>query len=95
MAWGSGLAEIGTKNSKFESFLKRTISDEAFERMRGYESCIIVSEKENRSFKFIVLSDEKIYLTENPPKTLQEALHLKDVTSIELVSVRINIKNVL
>ncbi|XP_012943380.1 uncharacterized protein C12orf56 [Aplysia californica] len=86
MAWGSGNAEIGKKNSKFESFLKRSISEEAFERVRGYESCIIVSEKENKAFKFVVLSDEWIYLTENPPKTLQEAVHLKDVTSVELVN---------
>ena len=86
MAWESGNAALGTKNSKFESFLKRTISEEAFERVRGYETCIIVSEKENKSFKFVVLSDEWIYLTENPPKNLQEAVHLKDITSVDIVS---------
>ena len=86
MAWRSGNGELFQKNSKFESFLKRTISDEAFERVRAYESCIVISEKENKSFKFVVLTDEKIYLTENPPKTLQEVVLLKDVTSVELVS---------
>ncbi|KAK3743524.1 hypothetical protein RRG08_027392 [Elysia crispata] len=86
MAWKSGNGELYQKNSKFESFLKRSISDEAFERVRAYESCIVISEKENKAFKFVVLTDEKIYLTENPPKTLQEVVHLKDVTSVELVN---------
>lgn len=86
MALGISNGEIFKKNGKFESFLKRTITEEAFERVRAYESCIVVSEKENKSFKFVVLSDERIYLTENPPKTLQEVVHLKDVTSVELVS---------
>lgn len=86
MALGNSNVEMFKKNGKFESFLKRTITEEAFERIRAYESCIVVSEKENKSFKFVVLSDEWIYLTENPPKTLQNAVHLKDVTSVELVS---------
>ncbi|GFO21228.1 hypothetical protein PoB_004773300 [Plakobranchus ocellatus] len=86
MAWRSGNGELFQKNSKFESFLKRTISDEAFERVRAYESCVVISERENKAFKFVVLTDEKIYLTENPPKSLQEVVHLKDVTSVELVN---------
>ncbi|CAL1536975.1 unnamed protein product [Lymnaea stagnalis] len=83
---GSGIVEFFKKNSKFESFLKRTFSEEAFERVRAYESCVVVSEKENKAFKFIVLSDERIYLTENPPKTVEEAVHLRDVVSVELVN---------
>ncbi|XP_013064810.2 uncharacterized protein C12orf56-like isoform X1 [Biomphalaria glabrata] len=86
MAWGRGNVELYKKDSKFESFLKRSFSDEAFERVRAYESCVISSEKESKAFKFIVLSDERLYLTENPPKTVEEAVHLKDVISVELVN---------
>ncbi|RUS82665.1 hypothetical protein EGW08_009568, partial [Elysia chlorotica] len=86
MAWKAGNGELFQKNSKFESFLKRSISDEAFERVRAYESCIVISEKENKAFKYVVLTDEKIYLTENPPKTLQEVVHFKDVISVDLVN---------
>ncbi|KAL5014777.1 hypothetical protein ScPMuIL_009047 [Solemya velum] len=74
------------KNSKLESFLKRSLTDETYERIRAYESCIVVSEKENKAFKFVVLGDEWLYLTENPPKTIQEFVHLKDLVLVELVN---------
>ena len=74
------------KNSKLESFLKKSMNDETFERVRAYESCIVVSEKENKAFKYAVLGDEWIYLTENPPKTVVEEVSLKDIVSVDLVS---------
>ncbi|KAK6177718.1 hypothetical protein SNE40_015764 [Patella caerulea] len=74
------------KNSKLESFLKRAITEEKYERIRAYESCIVVSEKDNKSFKFVILGDDSIFLAENPPKAIQEAVHLKDVISVELVN---------
>lgn len=73
------------KNNKLESYLKRSLTDETFERVRAYESCIVVSEKESKAFKYVILGDEWIYLTENPPKHLQEAVPLKDIISVELV----------
>ena len=74
------------KNSKLESFLRRTLSEDTYERIRAYESCIVVSEKENKAFKYVVLGDEWIYLTENPPKAVQESVCLRDLISVELVS---------
>lgn len=76
------------KNSKLESFLKRTLPEEAFERVRGYEACIIVTEKENKGFKYCVLDDEYIYQAENPPKSredLQVMVPLKEIISVDLV----------
>lgn len=76
------------KNSKLESFLKRTLPEEAFERVRGYEACIIVTEKENKGFKYCVLDDEYIYQAENPPKNredLQVMVPLKEIISVDLV----------
>lgn len=78
--------DIVKKNSKLESFLQRSLTGETFDRIRGYESCICVSEKENKAFKYVVLSDEWIYLTENPPKTIRGVVHLRDVVNVELVS---------
>ncbi|XP_048740805.2 uncharacterized protein C12orf56 homolog isoform X5 [Ostrea edulis] len=77
------------KNSKLESFLKRTLPEEAFERVRGYEACIIVTEKENKGFKYCVLDDEFIYQAENPPKSredLQIMVPLKEIISVDLVN---------
>ena len=74
------------KNSKLETFLFHTLPDQKYERIRGYESCIVVSEKENKAFKYVVLGDEWIYLTENPPKSIQEAVCLGEVISVDLVS---------
>lgn len=62
------------------------MNDETFERVRAYESCIVVSEKENKAFKYAVLGDEWIYLTENPPKNVVEEVSLKDIVSVDLVS---------
>ncbi|XP_060581640.1 uncharacterized protein C12orf56-like [Ruditapes philippinarum] len=74
------------KNSKLESFLFRKLPEHRYERIRGYESCIVVSERENKAFKYVILGDEWIYLTENPPKTIQESVALGDVISVELVN---------
>ncbi|XP_076469711.1 uncharacterized protein C12orf56-like [Babylonia areolata] len=81
-----GNQDIVKKNSKLESFLHRSLTGETFHRIRGYESCICVSEKENKAFKYVVLSDEWIYLTENPPKSIRGEVHLRDVIKVELIN---------
>lgn len=73
------------KNSKLESFLKKCLSEETFERVRAYESCVVVSEKENKAFKYAILNDEWIYLTENPPKTIVAEVSLKEIISVDHV----------
>lgn len=81
-------SDILTKrNAKLESFLKLNLNQHAFERIRAYEACIVNFRKEKRAFKYVILSDERIYLTENPPKSIREedAVHLEDVVSINLV----------
>lgn len=85
------------KNSKLESFLKRTLPEEAFERVRGYEACIIVTEKENKGFKYCVLDDEYIYQAENPPKSredLQVMVPLKEIISVDLVGLIMSTKGI-
>jgi hypothetical protein len=49
-----------------------------------------VSDAYNKQFKFVVLADEWLYVTENPPKVakdIQEVTRIVDITSVELVSV--------
>ena len=77
---------LGKKNSKLEAFLKRNLDVDTYERIRAHEHCIVCSEKEDKAFKFVLLSDEWIYLTENPPKKIYESVHLRDVISVDLVS---------
>ncbi|XP_033642541.1 uncharacterized protein C12orf56 homolog [Asterias rubens] len=76
------------RDAKLENFLKQKLGDHVFERIRAYEACIAQSRKVKRGYKFVVLSDEKIYITDNPPKVIraEESVHLGDVTSINLVN---------
>ena len=73
--------------NKLNTFLKKNLDADTFERIRHRDSCIICSRKEDKAFKYIILSDEWIYLTENPPVTITETVHLKDIVSVRLVSI--------
>ncbi|XP_067907279.1 uncharacterized protein C12orf56 homolog [Heterodontus francisci] len=74
------------RHDKLDFFLKRHLEESVFNKIRMYEACIVVSERKNKkAFEYVVLTDECIYLTQNPPKTIHEAVHLKDVVAIELV----------
>ena len=75
------------RDAKLEIFLKQKLGENVYERIQAYEACIAQSRKVKRNFKFVVLSDEKIYITDNPPKAIkdEESVNLGDVTSIHLV----------
>ena len=77
----SGPDVLVKRNSKLEAFLKRSLDEEVFERIRTHEACV-----EEKKYKYVIISDEWIYLTENPPKKLIPCVHLADVVKIELVS---------
>lgn len=74
------------KNNKLEAFLKKNLDADTFEKLRTYDRCIVCSEKEDKAYKYVVVTDEWIYLTENPPKKIYKTVHFSDITSIELVS---------
>ncbi|XP_048404289.2 uncharacterized protein C12orf56 homolog [Stegostoma tigrinum] len=74
------------RHDKLDFFLKRHLEESVFNKIRMYEACIVVSERKNKkAFEYVILTDECIYLTQNPPKTIHEAVHLNDVVAIELV----------
>lgn len=74
------------RNSKLDSFLKRNTDRAVYERIRAYEPCVVVSEAVNKVYMHVVLSDECVYLTEYPPRTLTAAVNFSDIKDIELVS---------
>lgn len=73
-------------NVKLDSFLKRNTEREVYERLRASEPCVVVSDTVNKAYMHVVLSDERVYLTEYPPRTLTAAVSFRRVRDIELVS---------
>jgi len=94
-------------HNRLETFLKRALDFDTYERIRAHESCIVCSEKENRAFKFVILCDSWIYLVDNDPgrlttknprtsgedlqKILSKVIHLQDIVSLSQVCLLIDI----
>ncbi|XP_070709678.1 uncharacterized protein C12orf56 homolog [Pempheris klunzingeri] len=74
------------RNIKLDSFLQRNMERTVYERVRAYEPCVVISETINKVYMHVVLSDERVYLTEYPPRTLTAACSLRRVRDIELVN---------
>ncbi|KAF4114886.1 uncharacterized protein C12orf56 homolog [Onychostoma macrolepis] len=73
-------------NSKLDSFLKRNTSRDVYERIRVYEPCVVVSDSVKKVFMHVILSDERVYLSEYQPRALREALSFRHIKSIELIN---------
>lgn len=73
-------------DAKLDSFLRRKLAQEDYERVSTFEPCVVVSPNDKRVHRFVVLGHRCLYLTEVPPKNLKEALQLKDISSIRMVS---------
>lgn len=74
-------------NSRLDAFLRRHLPPEVYDAVRAYEPCIVVSDAEKHTFRYVVLSDRLIYLTENPPKSIRRVVALRDVVAIDLVRI--------
>lgn len=74
--------------NKVDSFLKRNTERAVYERMLAYEPCVVKSDSINKVYMYVVMSDERVYLTEFPPRTLTSAVSFSAVRAIELVSSR-------
>lgn len=82
-------SEATKKYEKVDSFLKRFLSPVRYKRVRLTEPCVVVSSEYNKLFKFVVLADDWLYITENPPKLakdIQGITKVVNITSVELVS---------
>lgn len=85
MAIPAGSGFPGRTNSRLDAFLRRHLAPEVYDAIRAYEPCIVVSESEKHTLKYVVLGDRLIYLTENPPKSIRRVVALRDVVAIDLV----------
>ncbi|KAM9328414.1 uncharacterized protein C12orf56 homolog [Pholidichthys leucotaenia] len=88
MDWGGPGTLLCRRNVRLDSFLKRNMDRAGYERIRAYEPCVVVSETVNKVYMHVVLSDERVYLTEYPPRTLTAAVSFGRVRDIELVNDR-------
>ena len=84
---GSGTL-LSRRNARLDSFLKRNTERTVYERIRAYEPCVVLSETINKVYMHVVLSDECVYLTEYPPRTLTATVRFGRVRDIELVSLK-------
>ncbi|XP_034529357.1 uncharacterized protein C12orf56 homolog isoform X2 [Notolabrus celidotus] len=84
---GSGTL-LYRRNIKLDSFLKRNTERAVYERIRAYEPCVVVSASGsiNKVYMHVVLSDERVYLTEYPPRALTSACSFRRVRDIELIN---------
>lgn len=85
MASPAGSGFPARTNSRLDAFLHRHLAPEVYDAIRAYEPCIVVSDSEKHTLKYLVLSDRLIYLTENPPKSIRQVVALRDVVAIDLV----------
>uniref|UniRef100_A0A3Q1F621 Uncharacterized protein n=1 Tax=Acanthochromis polyacanthus TaxID=80966 RepID=A0A3Q1F621_9TELE len=74
------------RNVRLDSFLKRNTERAVYERIRAYEPCVVRSDTVNKVYMHVVLSDERVYLTEYPPRALTAAVSFGRVRDIDLVS---------
>nr|XP_044611698.1 uncharacterized protein C12orf56 homolog isoform X4 [Equus asinus] len=72
-------------NSRLDAFLRRHLPPAVYDAVRAYEPCVVVSDSEKHTLKYVVLSDRLIYLTENPPKSIRRVVALRDVVAIDLI----------
>ncbi|CAH1266204.1 C12orf56 [Branchiostoma lanceolatum] len=68
-------------NAKLDAFLRRSFDPRQYDRVLATHKCIV-----DKNFSFVILTDDCVYLTENPPRVIQPAVQLKDIVSIRLVS---------
>lgn len=89
-------SEATKKYEKVDSFLKRFLSPSRYKGVRLTEPCVVVSSEYNKLFKFIVLADDWLYITENPPKLAKDIRGITkvvNITSVELVSSEFSLQN--
>ncbi|XP_015423237.1 PREDICTED: uncharacterized protein C12orf56 homolog [Myotis davidii] len=72
-------------HSRLDAFLRRHLAPEVYDAVRAYEPCVVVSDSEKHAFRYLVLSDRLLYLTEVPPRSIRRVVALRDVLAIDLI----------
>uniref|UniRef100_H3D571 Uncharacterized protein n=1 Tax=Tetraodon nigroviridis TaxID=99883 RepID=H3D571_TETNG len=76
----------GSAIAQLDWFLRRTAEASLHERIRFHEPCVVVSETVDKAYMHVLLSDERVFLTEHAPRTLTVAVSFGRVRDIELVN---------
>ncbi len=71
---------------RLESFLRRNLSREDYDRLYTSEASVVLSPEEKRVHRYAILGHDRLYTLEIPPKKLKTVLMLEDVLSVQLVS---------
>lgn len=70
---------------RLESFLRRQLRPDVYERLSTSEGCVLFSPDEKRVHRFAVLGHKQLFTTEFPPKHFKVLLNLDSITSIKMV----------
>lgn len=73
-------------DGRLDTFLRRHLPLEEYERVIATERCVIVTPDNKRAPRHLVLSHQLVYFTEIPPKKLTKALLLEHVRAVSVVS---------
>ena len=73
-------------DGRLDTLLRRNLPPSDYERVISAEPCVVVTPEGKRAPRHVVLGHRQLYFTEIPPKTLNKALQLEDVVSVETVS---------
>ena len=74
---------------RLESFLRRNLTQEDYERLYTSEPCVVLSPEEKRVHRYAILGHDQLYTLEIPPKKLRTVLRLEDISSIQLVRLHV------
>ncbi len=77
--------ESRRQDIRLETFLRRQLSQEEYERVCGSESCVLFSPEERRVHRYVILGHRHLYSTEFAPKKLKVLLQLESITDVQIV----------
>lgn len=81
------------KNQRLECFFNRYFGKQVCDTLRISEPCIVVGENYAHAFKFVTLSDDKLFILANPPQNesdIELSIKLQSITAITHVSLTIS-----
>eukprot|EP00047_Mylnosiga_fluctuans_P020821 m.96730 g.96730 ORF g.96730 m.96730 type:complete len:543 (+) comp8643_c0_seq1:85-1713(+) len=68
-----------------DRFLHRKLPEDQYRSLRAVEPCVVSCTPDARAVKFVALSDDGLYVCENPPRKVQLLLVYSDISQVEVV----------
>jgi len=73
------------KNAKFDSFLKKRLAPKEYEQVKITEACVVHSNVEKYNHRFVFVTDKKLSITENPPKSILWSVEFSEIVDINML----------